>query len=47
MPYDIAEHNMRVFAAEVMPELKRLAPLDDQLTREDRRVDAGAYRLPI
>jgi alkanesulfonate monooxygenase SsuD/methylene tetrahydromethanopterin reductase-like flavin-dependent oxidoreductase (luciferase family) len=48
MPYDIAEHSMRLFAAEVMPELKRLAPLDDQLAREDRRPEAAAYhRLPI
>jgi alkanesulfonate monooxygenase SsuD/methylene tetrahydromethanopterin reductase-like flavin-dependent oxidoreductase (luciferase family) len=27
MPYDEAERNMRLFAAEVMPELKKLAPL--------------------
>jgi alkanesulfonate monooxygenase SsuD/methylene tetrahydromethanopterin reductase-like flavin-dependent oxidoreductase (luciferase family) len=47
MPYDIAEHSMRLFAAEVLPELKRLAPVDDQLAREQRPSDADAYRLAI
>jgi alkanesulfonate monooxygenase SsuD/methylene tetrahydromethanopterin reductase-like flavin-dependent oxidoreductase (luciferase family) len=47
MPYDIAEHSLRLFAAEVLPELKRLAPLDDQLARGPRNADAGAFRLPI
>jgi len=28
MPYDLAEQNMRLFASEVMPELKKLAPLE-------------------
>ena len=46
MPYDIAEHSMRVFASEVMPELKRLEPLEDQLSRGIQDVNAGAYRLP-
>jgi len=47
MPYDIAEHSMRLFAAEVLPALKRLAPSDDPLAVDGRRTDAGAYRLPI
>ena len=31
MPYDIAEANMHLFAKEVMPELKKLVPVSDQL----------------
>jgi alkanesulfonate monooxygenase SsuD/methylene tetrahydromethanopterin reductase-like flavin-dependent oxidoreductase (luciferase family) len=31
MPYDEAERNLRLFAAEVMPELQKLAPLADPI----------------
>jgi len=51
MPYDLAESSLRLFAAEVMPELKRRVPLEDQLIARagvGRRVaDASAFRLPI
>jgi alkanesulfonate monooxygenase SsuD/methylene tetrahydromethanopterin reductase-like flavin-dependent oxidoreductase (luciferase family) len=31
MPYDLAERNMRMFAREVMPELKKLVPVEQQM----------------
>ena len=31
MPYDLAERNMRMFAQEVMPELKKLVPVEEQI----------------
>jgi alkanesulfonate monooxygenase SsuD/methylene tetrahydromethanopterin reductase-like flavin-dependent oxidoreductase (luciferase family) len=49
MPYDIAEHNMRLFATEVMPELKKHVPLEDQLIARagvGDYADASAFRLP-
>jgi alkanesulfonate monooxygenase SsuD/methylene tetrahydromethanopterin reductase-like flavin-dependent oxidoreductase (luciferase family) len=49
MPYDIAEHNMRLFASEVMPELKNLVPVEDQLIARagvGAMADASAFRLP-
>src|SRR5205085_9588999 len=51
MPYDIAEANIRLFASEVMPALKRSAPLvEDQLIARAagaRTAEASAFRLPI
>jgi alkanesulfonate monooxygenase SsuD/methylene tetrahydromethanopterin reductase-like flavin-dependent oxidoreductase (luciferase family) len=51
MPYDIAEGNLRLFASEVMPELKRSTPLvEDQLIARagvGRAAEASAFRLPI
>jgi len=49
MPYDIAEANMRLFAAEVMPELKKHVPMEDQLIARagvGAHSDAEAFRLP-
>jgi alkanesulfonate monooxygenase SsuD/methylene tetrahydromethanopterin reductase-like flavin-dependent oxidoreductase (luciferase family) len=49
MPYDIAEANMRLFAAEVMPELKKHVPIQDQLIARagvGQHADAAAFRLP-
>lgn len=49
VPYDIAEHSLRLFASEVMPQLKKRVPVEDQLiARAGVRVsaDAGAFRLP-
>jgi alkanesulfonate monooxygenase SsuD/methylene tetrahydromethanopterin reductase-like flavin-dependent oxidoreductase (luciferase family) len=31
MPYDLAERNMRMFAREIMPELKKLVPVEQQI----------------
>jgi alkanesulfonate monooxygenase SsuD/methylene tetrahydromethanopterin reductase-like flavin-dependent oxidoreductase (luciferase family) len=50
MPYDLVEASMRLFASEVMPELKRCIPIEDQLIARagvGARADAGAFRLPI
>ncbi len=50
MPYDMAEASLRLFAAEVMPELKRRVPIEDQLIARagvGARADASAFRLPI
>jgi alkanesulfonate monooxygenase SsuD/methylene tetrahydromethanopterin reductase-like flavin-dependent oxidoreductase (luciferase family) len=49
MPYDIAEANMRLFASEVMPELKKHVPIQDQLIARagvGQHADAAAFRLP-
>ena len=49
MPYDMAEANMRLFAAEVMPRLKRHVPVQDQLIARDgvgETADSAAFRLP-
>jgi alkanesulfonate monooxygenase SsuD/methylene tetrahydromethanopterin reductase-like flavin-dependent oxidoreductase (luciferase family) len=49
MPYDIAEANMRLFATEVMPELKKHVPIEDQLIARagvGQYADASAFRLP-
>ena len=49
MPYDIAEHNLRLFASEVMPRLKKRVPLADQLIARAGvgiSAEAGAFRLP-
>ena len=50
MPYDIAEHNQRLFAADVMPELKKRIPIEDQLIARagvGRTANANSFRLPI
>jgi alkanesulfonate monooxygenase SsuD/methylene tetrahydromethanopterin reductase-like flavin-dependent oxidoreductase (luciferase family) len=49
MPYDLAEANIRLFAAEVMPELKKLVPREDQLIARagiGEHADSSAFRLP-
>jgi hypothetical protein len=49
MPYDIAEHSLRLFAGEVMPALKKRISLTDQLIARAGvgvSADAGAFRLP-
>lgn len=49
MPYDIAEHNIRLFASEVMPALRKHVPIEDQLiARAGVGVfaDAASFRLP-
>lgn len=49
MPYDLAEANMRLFASEVMPELKRHVPVEDQLIARagiGPAADTAAFRLP-
>jgi alkanesulfonate monooxygenase SsuD/methylene tetrahydromethanopterin reductase-like flavin-dependent oxidoreductase (luciferase family) len=49
MPYEIAEHSLRLFASEVMPALKKRVPLADQLIARAGvgvSADAGAFRLP-
>jgi alkanesulfonate monooxygenase SsuD/methylene tetrahydromethanopterin reductase-like flavin-dependent oxidoreductase (luciferase family) len=49
MPYDIAEHSLRLFASEVMPQLKRRVPLADQLIARAGvgvSAEAAAFRLP-
>ena len=49
MPYDVAEENLRVFATEVMPELKTHVGIEDQLIARAGTgiaADAEAFRLP-
>ncbi len=49
MPFDIAEANMRLFASEVMPELKKHVPIQDQLIARagvGQHANAAAFRLP-
>jgi alkanesulfonate monooxygenase SsuD/methylene tetrahydromethanopterin reductase-like flavin-dependent oxidoreductase (luciferase family) len=49
MPYDMAEANMRLFATEVMPELKKHVPLADQLIARagvGAHADEKAFALP-
>jgi len=48
MPYDIAEDNLRLFASQVMPELKKVVPADEQALAAagvGASADPGAYRL--
>ena len=50
MPYDLAEANLRLFTAEVMPILKRRVPVEDQLIARagvGQSAAAGAFRLPV
>jgi len=50
MPYDVAEANLRLFVSEVMPELKRHVPIQDQLIARagvGASADTAAFRLPI
>jgi hypothetical protein len=49
MPYEIAEESLRLFASEVMPELERRMPREDQLLERARAgdtVSGEAFRLP-
>ena len=49
MPVDEAERSMRLFASEVMPELRRRMPREDQLLARARAGEAArgdAFRLP-
>ncbi len=49
MPYDMAEANLRLFASEVMPELRRHVPIQDlRIARAGvgETADAAAFRLP-
>jgi hypothetical protein len=49
MPYDMAEANLRLFASEVMPELRRHVPIQDQLIARagvGETANASAFRLP-
>ena len=49
MPYDLAEANLRLFANEVMPELKKLVPAEEQLIARagvGEHADSSAFRLP-
>jgi alkanesulfonate monooxygenase SsuD/methylene tetrahydromethanopterin reductase-like flavin-dependent oxidoreductase (luciferase family) len=50
MPYDLAEASVRLFANDVMPELKKRVPIEDQLIARagvGQTADASAFRLPI
>jgi hypothetical protein len=50
MPYDLAEASVRLFAAEVMPQLRKRVPIEDQLIARagvGTAADASAFRLPI
>jgi translation elongation factor P/translation initiation factor 5A/alkanesulfonate monooxygenase SsuD/methylene tetrahydromethanopterin reductase-like flavin-dependent oxidoreductase (luciferase family) len=50
MPYDLADASVRLFAAEVMPELRKRVPIEDQLIARagvGSAADASAFRLPI
>jgi hypothetical protein len=43
MPHDLAERNMRMFAREVMPELKKLVPVEKQfIARSAAGAEAAA-----
>jgi hypothetical protein len=48
MPYEDAEASLRLFAREVMPELKKHVPIEDQLIARagSAAADAQAFRLP-
>jgi len=50
MPYEIAENSVRLFASDVMPELKKVVPMDDQLIARagiGEHADSSAFRLSI
>ena len=50
MPYEIAENSVRLFAAEVMPELKRHIPAEDQLIARagvGPSAQPGSFRLTV
>ena len=50
MPYDLAEASLRLFASEVMPQLKRQVPVQDQLIARagvGEAAAAGSFRLAI
>ena len=41
MPLDVAEGSMRLFAAEIMPELQKLAPVTERVTYDDAALVGG------
>ncbi|HEY6421185.1 MAG TPA: LLM class flavin-dependent oxidoreductase [Candidatus Binataceae bacterium] len=44
MPYDLAERNLRMFARTVMPELKKLIPVEDQaIARSNLAAESAAH----
>jgi hypothetical protein len=43
MPYDLAEGSLRLFASEVMPELKKVVPAGDQ---QIARAGVGSHAEP-
>jgi hypothetical protein len=50
MPYDIAEHSVRTFANQVVPELRNVVPIEDQLIARaglGKTADAAAFRLMV
>jgi alkanesulfonate monooxygenase SsuD/methylene tetrahydromethanopterin reductase-like flavin-dependent oxidoreductase (luciferase family) len=50
MPYDIAEHSMRAFANEVIPEIRGVVPAEDQLIARagtGKAADPSAFRLMV
>jgi hypothetical protein len=50
MPYDIAEHSMKTFANEVIPELRNLVPAEDQRIARagtGAATDPSAFRLMV
>jgi len=50
MPYEIAESSLRLFATEVMPELKRHIPAEDQLIARagvGPTAQPGSFRLTV
>jgi hypothetical protein len=50
MPYDMAEHSMRTFANEVVPQLRSVVPAEDQLIARagtGKAADPSAFRLMV
>ena len=50
MPYDLAEANMRLFASDVMPELRKAIPVGDQLIARagvGEAAEPHAFRLTV
>jgi alkanesulfonate monooxygenase SsuD/methylene tetrahydromethanopterin reductase-like flavin-dependent oxidoreductase (luciferase family) len=50
MPYDIAEHSMRTFANEVLPQLRDVVPIEDQLIARagaGQTADPASFRLMV
>jgi alkanesulfonate monooxygenase SsuD/methylene tetrahydromethanopterin reductase-like flavin-dependent oxidoreductase (luciferase family) len=50
MPYDIAESSIRTFANQVVPELRNVVPIEDQLIARaglGKTADAAAFRLMV
>jgi hypothetical protein len=50
MPYDMAEHSVRTFANEVLPQLRSVVPAEDQLIARagtGKAADPSAFRLMV